>query len=165
MSFSDIVSFGGFLSGFGALFYAWRQHEKNKELSFPARNAHRTMCNVKPFSQEVDQLANFLFNNIDRKVYLSISIAEQDACLFEHYEKNVSSIYIRHEKLRDFSEGEEATMENSMTFSINVEKNKKSTSKCYSQYGVIVLKGYFTVKNSGGPHMGEWWVTITAAES
>lgn len=164
MSISDIISFGGFLSGFGALFYAWRQHEKSKELSFPARDAHRTTCILKPFSQEVDQLADFLFNNIDRKVYLNISIAEQDASSFEHSEDNVSRIYIRHEKLRDFSEGEEATTENSMTLSINVEMNKKSTSKCYSQYGVIELKGYFTVKNSGGPRMGEWWVIITARE-
>lgn len=165
MSLSDIVSFGGFLSGFGALFYAWRQHEKNKELSFPGRNAHRTMCNLKPFSQEVEQLADFLFNNIDRKVYLSISIDEQDASFVEHDEENVSCIYLSYQKLRDFSEGEEATTENSLTLCINVEKNKKSTSKCYSQYGVIALKGYFTVKNSGGPRMGEWWVTITAAES
>ncbi|WP_288764478.1 hypothetical protein [uncultured Enterobacter sp.] len=165
MSFSDIVSLGGLLSGLGALFYAWRQHEKNKELSFPTRNAHHTMCYLKPFSQEVEQLADFLFNNIDRKVYLSISIAEQDAHFLEDDELNVSCIYIRYQKIRDFLEGEEATTENSLTLSLNVEKNKKSTNKCYSQYGYITLKGYFTVKNSGSPRMGEVWVTITSAES
>ncbi|SVW26155.1 Uncharacterised protein [Klebsiella pneumoniae] len=108
---------------------------------------------------------DFLFNNIDRKVYLSISIDEQDASFVELDEENVSCIHMSYQKLRDFSEDEEATTENSLALIINVEKNEKSTSKCYSQYGVIALKGYFTVKNSGGPRMGEWWVTITAAES
>lgn len=165
MSFMDIVNFGGFLSGFGALIYAWRQHEKSKELSFPARNAHQTMLFLKPFSQEVEQLAAFLLNNIDRRVYLSISISDQDASFIEDDEENVSCITINYQKLTDFSEGEAATPLNSLSLSINVEKNKKSTSKCYCVYGTIELRGYFTVKNSGGPRMGEVWVTLTAAES
>lgn len=165
MNFSDVITFGGFLSGLGAFIYAWRQHENNKEISFPIRNAHRTMLFLKPFSQEVEQFAELLFNNIDRKVYLSISISEDDAIFTEDDEENVSRICISYQKLCDFSEGEKASPLNSLALTINVEKSKKSTSKCYCYYGVIELRGYFTVKNSGGPRMGEMWVTLTSAEA
>lgn len=165
MSFSDVIALGGFLSGLGALMYAWRQHENNKELSFPAKNAHKTMLFLKPFSQEIEQLYDLLFNNIDKKVYLSVSIAAEDATYIEDDEENVSSILIKYQKLSDFSEGEIATPLNSLSLVINVEKSNKSTSKCFCYYGVIELRGYFIVKNTGGPRMGEVWVTLTSSES
>ncbi len=165
MSFMDILSVGAFLTGLAGTAYTWRQHESNKELSFPSRNAHRTMLSLRPFSQEIEELVDFLGNNIDRKVYLSLRILEEDANFFEDEEINASFITIKYQKLTDFSDGEQPTDANSLSLTFNVEKSERSKSKCYSYYGVIELRGYFIVRNSGGPRMGGVWVTLSAAES
>ena len=145
-----------------SFFFGWQQFKEKIELAYPIRKAHQRMCYIKPFSQEIDELASLLFNNIDRKVYLSIGISEEDVIFYDDEEESVAFVSINYQKLCDFKDGEVASPRNSLTLTINVEKNKNSISKCYSSYGFIEIGGYFWIKNSGGPRMGGMWVTLTA---
>ncbi|ELY7490548.1 hypothetical protein U3A98_001488 [Cronobacter turicensis] len=144
-------------------FVSWRQIKEKIELSYPRQKAHQKMCYIKPFSQEIEELHEILFTNIDRKIYLSIGISEEDAKLYEDEDEGVCSISIPYTKLQDFEEGEKPSSINSLRLSINVKKNKNSLSKCYCYYGFIEVRGYFTIVNTGGPRMGEVWVTIAAS--
>lgn len=133
-----------------------------KELSFPTKSPHTHTCFIEPFDENATGLYDFIFDNIQKRVFLNIAFMDDNASYYEDSDLN-PSVMFRVEKYDAFDHNKiKPTTDNSLALSLNFKGIKDSSCNVYSWQGQTKINGYFTIVLTGGPHMGEMWATLKA---